>query len=192
MLLSPRHRGTWDFVLGVDVGSTTVKAVVVDPGTRGILWSDYQRHETRQAEKVMDLLVAIGDAFPDVAPEGVSVFVTGSGAGPLRAPLGAKFVQEVNAVTMAVDYLHPDVGSVIELGGQDAKIIIYKATATGEKRAIASMNDKCASGTGATIDKCMIKVGLASEIVRTPSARRSPRRAKVSPSGERTFRHREP
>src|SRR5207237_7978027 len=77
-------------VLGGDVGSTTVKAVVVDPGTRGILWSDYQRHETRQAEKVMDLLVAIGDAFPDVAPEGVSVFVTGSGAGPLRAPLGAK------------------------------------------------------------------------------------------------------
>ena len=147
-------------VLGVDVGSTTVKAVVVDPGTRGILWSDYQRHETRQAEKVMDLLVAIGDAFPDVAPEGVSVFVTGSGAGPLRAPLGAKFVQEVNAVTMAVDYLHPDVGSVIELGGQDAKIIIYKATATGEKRAIASMNDKCASGTGATIDKCLLKVGM--------------------------------
>ena len=49
---------------------------------------------------------------------------------------------------------------MIELGGQDAKIIIFKEhEQTGDKRAIASMNDKCASGTGATIDKCMIKVG---------------------------------
>jgi activator of 2-hydroxyglutaryl-CoA dehydratase len=53
------------------------------------------------------------------------------------------------------------VGSVIELGGQDAKIIIFKTDEkTGEKTATPSMNDKCASGTGATIDKCMIKVGL--------------------------------
>jgi activator of 2-hydroxyglutaryl-CoA dehydratase len=42
-------------VVGVDVGSTTVKAVVLDPATRQILWSDYQRHETRQAEKTLDL-----------------------------------------------------------------------------------------------------------------------------------------
>ena len=70
----------------------------------------------------------------------------------------------MNAVTLAlalaVETLHPDVGSVIELGGQDAKIIIFKANEeTGEKQATTSMNDKCASGTGATIDKCTIKVG---------------------------------
>ncbi|HVR85262.1 MAG TPA: BadF/BadG/BcrA/BcrD ATPase family protein, partial [Planctomycetota bacterium] len=148
-------------VLGIDVGSTTVKAVVVDPATRQILWSDYQRHETRQAEKVQELLVAIGGQFPELPRENIRAFITGSGAGPLREPLGAKYVQEVNAVTMAVDHLHPDVRSVIELGGQDAKIIIYKEnTQTGDKRAIASMNDKCASGTGATIDKCMIKAGM--------------------------------
>jgi activator of 2-hydroxyglutaryl-CoA dehydratase/predicted nucleotide-binding protein (sugar kinase/HSP70/actin superfamily) len=147
-------------VLGIDVGSTTVKAVVVDPLTKEILWSDYQRHETRQAEKVMELLVAIGDAFSDIPPQHIRSFITGSGAGPLREPLGSKFVQEVNAVTMAVHQLHPDAGSVIELGGQDAKIIIYKETDGGDKRAIASMNDKCASGTGATIDKCLIKVGM--------------------------------
>src|SRR5262245_14158517 len=137
--------------IGIDVGSTTVKAVVVDPETREILWGDYQRHETRQAEKVMELLVAIGDEFQDIRMENVRTFITGSGAGPLRGPLGSKFVQEVNAVTMAVDHLHPDVGSVVELGGQDAKIIIYKETDGGDKRAVASMNDKCASGTGATI-----------------------------------------
>src|SRR5262249_25317810 len=62
--------------------------------------------------------------------------------------------------------LHPDVGSVIELGGQDAKIIIFTVGQDGQKTAVPSMNDKCASGTGATIDKCMIKVGLPSEQVR--------------------------
>ncbi len=155
------------FLLGVDVGSTTVKVVVVDPVSREILWADYQRHQTRQAEKVLELLEASCERFPSLAtsPEAVRVFITGSGASPLVDPIGARFVQEVNAVTLAVERLYPDVGSVVELGGQDAKIIIFKegkdesGRSTG-KTAIASMNDKCASGTGATIDKCFIKVGM--------------------------------
>ena len=159
--LSPRARLTGDeMVIGIDVGSATVKCIVVDPLTKEILWSDYQRHETQQAEKVMEQLVAIGNAFEDIQPANIRAFITGSGSGPLCTPIGAKFVQEVNCVTMAVDQLHSDVGSVIELGGQDAKIIIFKKAKGGEKRAIASMNDKCASGTGATIDKCVIKVGM--------------------------------
>lgn len=98
--------------------------------------------------------------------ENIRVFITGSGGGPIAEHIGAKFVQEVNAVTMSVEELHPDVGSVIELGGQDAKIIIFKENKeTGDKQAITSMNDKCASGTGATIDKCMIKVGMPEEEV---------------------------
>src|SRR6185295_3465982 len=155
-------------VLGIDVGSTTVKAVVLDPTTLEILWSDYQRHQTKQPEKVLELISAIEAAFPDSPRAAWRVFMTGSGALPLCPPLGAKFVQEVNAVTLAVEHIHPDVGSVIELGGQDAKIIIFKKDEkTGDKTAAPSMNDKCASGTGATIDKCMIKVGLEPEIVRT-------------------------
>ncbi|MFW6051721.1 MAG: BadF/BadG/BcrA/BcrD ATPase family protein [Myxococcota bacterium] len=151
-------------VIGVDVGSTTVKAVVVDPESREILWHDYKRHHTKQPETVQEFMVRIGQAFEHVPREDMRVFVTGSGAGPLAEPLGAKFVQEVNAVTLAVETLHPDVGSVVELGGQDAKIIIFKESEeTGEKTAQTSMNDKCASGTGATIDKCMIKVGMPQE-----------------------------
>ena len=151
-------------VIGLDVGSTTVKAVVVDPETKEILWNDYRRHHTKQAECVLDFLTEIRFAFADIESGGTRLFVTGSGAGPLAEPLGAKFVQEVNAVTLAVETLHPDVGSVIELGGQDAKIIIFKENKeTGQKTASASMNDKCASGTGATIDKCFIKVGLPAE-----------------------------
>ena len=151
-------------IVGLDVGSTTVKAVVVDPETKDIIWSDYQRHHTKQAECVLDFLERIGKVLDEHSCEDVRIFVTGSGAAPLEAPLGAKFVQEVNSVTLAVERLHPDAGSVVELGGQDAKIIIFKENKqTGDKTAIASMNDKCASGTGATIDKCMIKVGMPSE-----------------------------
>lgn len=155
--------------IGIDIGSTTVKAVVCDPETLEVLWSDYQRHETRQPEMVQEFLVRIGAAFPNARD--MRVFVTGSGSGPLAEPLGARFVQEVNAVTLAVERLHPTVGSVIELGGQDAKIIMFRdevdedGNPTGGKNAITSMNDKCASGTGATIDKCMIKVGMPQEAV---------------------------
>jgi len=151
-------------VVGMDVGSTTVKAAVLDGDTLEIIWSDYQRHNTRQAEKVLELMEEIERCFPKSPRAEWRMFMTGSGAMPLCAPLGAKFVQEVNSVTLAVEKLHPDVGSVIELGGQDAKIIIFQSDPkTGEKTATPSMNDKCASGTGATIDKCMIKVGLPPE-----------------------------
>ena len=152
---------TFPLVLGIDVGSTTVKAVALDPTTLEILWSDYQRHQTKQPEKVLELLDVIEATFPKSPRDKWRVFMTGSGALPLCIPLGGKFVQEVNAVTLAVEKLHPDVQSVIELGGQDAKIIMFSTDPkTGEKTAVPSMNDKCASGTGATIDKCMIKVGL--------------------------------
>ena len=151
-------------VIGIDVGSTTVKMTVVDPSSKEILWSKYLRHETRQPEMTRDMLREIHAAFPDLKNDQVRVFITGSGGSPIAPHLGAKFVQEVNAVTMAVEQLHPDVGSVIELGGQDAKIIMFKQNnETGDKTAQTSMNDKCASGTGATIDKCVLKVSMPRE-----------------------------
>ena len=92
------------------------------------------------------------------------VFVTGSGGGPVGGHIGAKFVQEVNAVSLAVEKLYPECGSVVELGGQDAKIIIFKEDPeTGRKKKIPSMNDKCAGGTGAVIDKINAKVRIPAE-----------------------------
>ena len=155
-----------NLTLGVDVGSTTVKLVAVDTSTNTIIWSKYERHETRQAEKVFEMLEEIASDLPQLSIANSKVFITGSGASPIAPHLNAKFIQEVNAVTMAVEHLHPDVGSVIELGGQDAKIIMFSTNEeTGDKRANTSMNDKCASGTGATIDKCFIKVGMPQEEV---------------------------
>jgi predicted CoA-substrate-specific enzyme activase len=149
--------------IGLDVGSTTVKAVVVDPVKDEILWQDYQRHETKQPEKVLEFLKRIEAEFP-IPHQNIRIFVTGSGGGGLARLIGGKFVQEVNAVSLAVEKLYPEAGSVIELGGQDAKIIIFKEDPeTGKKKKIPSMNDKCAGGTGAVIDKINAKLRIPSE-----------------------------
>jgi activator of 2-hydroxyglutaryl-CoA dehydratase/predicted nucleotide-binding protein (sugar kinase/HSP70/actin superfamily) len=150
--------------IGIDVGSTTVKAVLVDTSDDGILWSDYQRHEGRQLVKVLELLRAVEAIHPEVAGPDTRIFATGSGAAALETCVGAKFVQEVNAVALAVERLHPEVGSVVELGGQDAKIIIFKDDpSTGGKKKIPTMNDKCAGGTGAVLDKISAKLGIPAQ-----------------------------
>lgn len=151
-------------LIGVDVGSTTVKCVVVDPTNSEVVWSRYERHETQQAEKAAEMLGDIEAAFPDTSINEFRIFITGSGAGPIAEHIGARFVQEVNAVSIAVEARHPDVRSVVELGGQDAKIILFQdVPESAERRVKASMNDKCASGTGATLDKCSLKVGMTHE-----------------------------
>jgi predicted CoA-substrate-specific enzyme activase len=151
------------FMVGLDVGSTTVKAVVVDRDTDEILWRDYQRHETKQPEKVLEFLRRM-EADVKISPRNARIFMTGSGGGTLAEFIGAKFVQEVTAVSLAVEKLHPEVYSVIELGGQDAKIIVFKADAeSGRKKKIPSMNDKCAGGTGAVIDKINAKLKIPAE-----------------------------
>ena len=152
-----------EVMIGLDVGSTTVKAVVMDPTNDEILWSDYHRHETKQPEKVLEFLKMIIAAFPTLPKEKMRIFITGSGGGSIAPLIGAKFVQEVNAVSLAVEVFYPSAGSVVELGGQDAKIIIWKEDPNGGKRKIPSMNDKCAGGTGAVIDKINAKVKLSVE-----------------------------
>ena len=85
------ERARSNLVIGMDIGSTTVKAAVVDRSTREIVWSDYQRHNTRQPEKVLELLEAIEAALPELSDEGCEMFMTGSGAAPLTGPTGGRF-----------------------------------------------------------------------------------------------------
>jgi len=148
------------FMVGLDVGSTTVKAVVVEADTDKVLWQDYQRHETKQPEKTLEFLKRM-EAEVGIDRHNTRMFLTGSGGGSIADQVGAKFVQEVTAVSLAVEKLHPEVYSVIELGGQDAKIIVFKDDdETGRKKKIPSMNDKCAGGTGAVIDKINAKLKI--------------------------------
>ena len=150
--------------IGIDVGSTTVKAVVMEADSGRIIWKDYQRHETKQAEKVLSFLKRIKKVFPNVRNDEMRVFMTGSGAMNISHLIGARFVQEVTAVCLAAENLFPEVGTIIDLGGQDSKIIVFKDNpATGRKNKLPSMNDKCAGGTGAYLDKINAKLGIPTE-----------------------------
>ena len=154
------HDHNTRFLVGLDVGSTTVKAVVVDAATDQSLWQDYQRHETKQPEKTLEFLKRM-ETEVGINRHNTRMFMTGSGGSGIAEQIGAKFVQEVTAVSLAVEKLHPEVYSVIELGGQDAKIIVFKDDEeTGRKKKIPSMNDKCAGGTGAVIDKINAKLKI--------------------------------
>src|ERR1700731_4427760 len=154
------HDHHTQFLVGLDVGSTTVKATVVDAATDRILWQDYQRHETKQPEKTLEFLRRM-EAEVGINRHNTRMFMTGSGGGGIAEQIGAKFVQEVTAGSLAVEKLHPEVYSVIELGGQDAKIIVFKDDdETGRKKKIPSMNDKCAGGNGAVIDKINAKLKI--------------------------------
>jgi predicted CoA-substrate-specific enzyme activase len=157
------HDHNTKYMVGLDVGSTTVKAVVVDAASDQVLWQDYQRHETKQPEKTLEFLKRM-EAEVGIDRHNTRMFLTGSGGGGIADQIGAKFVQEVTAVSLAVEKLHPEVYSVIELGGQDAKIIVFKDDEeTGRKKKIPSMNDKCAGGTGAVIDKINAKLKIPTE-----------------------------
>jgi predicted CoA-substrate-specific enzyme activase len=154
------HEHHTRYLVGLDVGSTTVKAVVVDAATDQVLWQDYQRHETKQPEKTLEFLKRM-ESEVGIDRHNTRMFMTGSGGSGITDQIGAKFVQEVTAVSLAVEKLHPEVYSVIELGGQDAKIIVFKDDdETGRKKKIPSMNDKCAGGTGAVIDKINAKLKI--------------------------------
>src|SRR5271163_4777112 len=159
------HDHQTKFLVGLAVGSTTVKATVVNAATDEILWQDYQRHETKQPEKTLEFLRRM-ETEVGIDRHNTRMFMTGSGGSGIAEQIGAKFVQEVTAVSLAVEKLHPEVYSVIELGGQDAKIIVFKDDdETGRKKKIPSMNDKCAGGTGAVIDKINAKLKIpASEL----------------------------
>src|ERR1051325_5224737 len=157
------HDHVTKFLVGLDVGSTTVKVIVVDAASHAILWQDYQRHETKQPEKTLEFLRRM-EKEVGIDRHNTRMFLTGSGGGGIAEQIGAKFVQEVTAVSLAVEKLHPEVYSVIELGGQDAKIIVFKDDEeSGRKKKIPSMNDKCAGGTGAVIDKINAKLKIPTE-----------------------------
>src|SRR5258705_8338111 len=134
------HDHNTKFLVGLDVGSTTVKAVVVDAGSDNVLWQDYQRHETKQPEKTLEFLKRM-EADVGINSHNTRMFLTGSGGGPITDQIGAKVVQEVKAVSLAVDKPHTEVNSVIDIGGQDARIIVFKVHAqTDSKKNIPSMN----------------------------------------------------
>ncbi len=148
--------------LGIDVGSTTVKLVILDKNTGKVLHSVYRRHHARQMETTKSLLEEALALFPDAT---FRVAVCGSGGKPIARRLSIPFIQEVVANAAAVSALYPDVCTAIELGGQDAKVIFFDKDSETEQTVASDMrmNGSCAGGTGAFIDEIAALLDVAPE-----------------------------
>ena len=132
------------YSLGIDIGSTTVKVALLDENKK-LIYSDYRRHFANIKETLRNLLE---DAFKETGDADVSPVITGSGGLTLAQCLNIPFVQEVVAVSTALEEQAPQTDVAIELGGEDAKIIYFE-DGNIEQR----MNGICAGGTGSFIDQ---------------------------------------
>jgi predicted CoA-substrate-specific enzyme activase len=146
-------------IVGMDVGSTTVKTVIVENDR--ILWQDYKRHNTRQAEKVLEFLGRM-ETKCDLQPGRDIIFFTGSGSGFISPLVGGKFIQEVVAVAAAVEKFHPEVSFVSEIGGEDMKTIFFSPCGLGKSKQVY-MQSACSGGTGTFIEKTARKLQISPE-----------------------------
>lgn len=148
-------------ICGIDVGSTTCKYVLASAGGNVVTARAYERHGTRQAEKVLEFLQRL-EAEHGLSPERDQVFVTGSGAGLVAPLVGGRVVQEVVAVAAAVEALHPAVRFVSEIGGEDMKTIFFAGEGETRSKQVL-MQAACSGGTGTFIEKTARKLEIAVE-----------------------------
>lgn len=143
------------YYIGLDVGSTTAKIAVIDSDNR-VIYSKYERHNARVNELVSqyfdEILALTGDAEARIC-------VTGSVGMATAEQLQAEFVQEVVAASVYARTAHPEAKALIDIGGEDAKVIFFKKNGNMELR----MNGNCAGGTGAFIDQMSVLMGVENQ-----------------------------
>lgn len=138
--------------LGIDIGSTTAKVALMDGDD--LIFQVYERHYSKVREKSIEIVQKLADIVGD---RELKVAISGSAGFGICKATGIDFVQEVFATAGAVKHLVPDADAVIELGGEDAKIIFL--TGGTEER----MNGSCAGGTGAFIDQMVTLLAVSPE-----------------------------
>lgn len=137
--------------VGLDVGSTTIKTIILDDNGQ-IVYSAYERHFAQITAKALEALVKVREAFPADTP--FSLVISGSAGMGMAEHCGVDFAQEVYATKVAAEKNAPDTDVIIELGGEDAKIIFLRGAME------ARMNGSCAGGTGAFIDQMATLLGI--------------------------------
>lgn len=144
------------YKIGIDVGSTTTKVAVLKDNV--LVFHKYIRHYARQRDSILSLLKEMKDI---VLSEPVKLCLTGSGARIIASKTNIPFTQEVVANSLALKNEYAKVGTAIELGGQDAKIIFFRENEKGEPAVFdMRMNGSCAGGTGAFIDEIAVVLGI--------------------------------
>ena len=140
--------------VGLDIGSTTIKIAVLDDAGK-LLFAKYQRHYSQIAEKIQELLAELFKKFP--LTQSARLAVSGRAGIGIAEDCGLQFVQEVFAEKVCTERLNPNTDVVVELGGEDAKLLFLG------KHFDARMNDSCAGGTGAFIDQMATLLNVATE-----------------------------
>ena len=138
--------------LGIDIGSTTAKLVAVDESGKVV----YRKYERHNAKIKPTLMASLQEMRARLGDREVSVRVTGSIGMGIAERYSLPFVQEVVAATIAVRHSYPDVRSLIDIGGEDAKVVFFSE---GEAKDLR-MNGNCAGGTGAFIDQMAVILGV--------------------------------
>ena len=138
--------------VGIDIGSTTAKMVAIDKAGN-VLYSKYRRHNARAKEVLVQMLKELE---PLVGDGGIGLRITGSVGMGFTEKYGFPFVQEVVAATKAIQKNYPNVVSMIDIGGEDAKVVFFKNSEAVDLR----MNGNCAGGTGAFIDQMAVILGV--------------------------------
>ena len=147
-----------DVRVGLDIGSTTIKCVVLDEDGK-LIFADYQRHYSHILEKSEELLQKVCAAY---VPGGVAkLAISGSAGMGMADSVGVPFVQEVFATRVAANKLSPGTDCIIELGGEDAKILFLSGAME------VRMNGSCAGGTGAFIDQMATLLKLTADEMNT-------------------------
>ena len=140
--------------IGLDIGSTTVKIAVLDDAGK-LLFSKYARHASRITETIKNILEELSAEMPWLKTARLAI--SGSAGIGVAEGCGVQFVQEVFAEKICTERLNPDTDVVIELGGEDAKILFLG------RHFDARMNDSCAGGTGAFIDQMASLLNVPTE-----------------------------
>ena len=150
--------------IGLDVGSTTLKCVVLNEQNE-VLFKKYERHLSRIVEKSVEMLREVAEQFPK---EKVLLSISGSAGMGLAERSDIQFVQEVYATRIAVNRLVPGTDAVIELGGEDAKIL-FLTDGNNASGLEVRMNGSCAGGTGAFIDQMATLLNITPDALNTLS-----------------------
>ena len=138
--------------IGIDVGSTTAKLVAVDENDN-LLFSKYERHNAKAKETILSFLKEL---LSEIGDKDISVRITGSIGMGISEKCSLPFVQEVVAAAKAIQKDYSHVTSMIDIGGEDAKVVFFNDAEATDLR----MNGNCAGGTGAFIDQMAIILGV--------------------------------
>ena len=148
--------------LGIDIGSVSVNMALINE-KKEVVHEDYIRHQGQPVKTALGALKDLEEKFP--SDKIWDIGVTGTGGKLISDKIGATFINEVVAQVKAIEHFHPEARTVIEIGGEDSKLILVEFDENTKSTVIRdfAMNTICAAGTGSFLDQQSTRLGYTIE-----------------------------